>query len=207
MLAAQRDDIAMIVLLAGPGVDGAEIGVSQSRAMGAAAGANVKILAAQEKMLTDLFDELKRSDQPLKQEFIDKVVAQFRADLGDEESPEITSEQLTQQLQIINTPWFRFFARYDPRPTLKKVTCPVLVLNGTKDLQVLVDLNVDAIASALEEGGNEDVEVHKLENLNHLFQTTEGTGSVLEYGQIEETFAPIALEIMSDWIGKRTRSQ
>jgi hypothetical protein len=43
-----------------------------------------------------------------------------------------------------------------------------------------------------------------LPGLNHLFQTA-GTGSPQEYGRIEETFSPAALEIISDWIAARTR--
>ena len=37
---------------------------------------------------------------------------------------------------MLKTPWFRYFLTYDPRPALAKVKCPVLAINGEKDLQV-----------------------------------------------------------------------
>jgi hypothetical protein len=41
----------------------------------------------------------------------------------------------------------------------------------------------------------------ELEGLNHLFQTAE-TGDELEYGRIEETFSPGAMEVIARWILK-----
>ncbi len=43
---------------------------------------------------------------------------------------------ISQAVNRIATPWFKFFVSYDPAPTLEKVKCPVLALNGAKDLQV-----------------------------------------------------------------------
>ena len=40
-----------------------------------------------------------------------------------------------------------------------------------------------------------------LPGLNHLFQTSK-TGAISEYGQIEETISPTALEPMLDWLNK-----
>ena len=42
-----------------------------------------------------------------------------------------------------------------------------------------------------------------LAGLNHLFQTSK-TGAISEYGQIEETFSPLALETMLNWLKKVT---
>jgi hypothetical protein len=43
--------------------------------------------------------------------------------------------------------------------------------------------------------------VDELPGLNHLFQHTK-TGAFSEYAQIEETFAPEALEKIASWIGR-----
>jgi uncharacterized protein len=104
---------------------------------------------------------------------------------------------------MVLTPWFRHFLDYDPRPRLRQVTCPVLALNGEKDLQVDAKANLQAIAAALEAGGNRDFTIRELPNLNHLFQTCK-TGAVSEYGAIEETIAPVSLEAIASWIRKRT---
>jgi fermentation-respiration switch protein FrsA (DUF1100 family) len=80
----------------------------------------------------------------------------------------------------------------------------VLAINGEKDLQVPPGQNLPVIAAALAAGGNTDFAVRELPGLNHLFQTSE-TGAPSEYGLIEETFSPTALEIVGDWIEDRAR--
>ena len=193
MIAARRADVAMIVLLAGPGVDGRQISISQSRAIAEAAGAGTDSLDKQDEFLTAVFKELDE-EGTCSDEFIDELV---------KDDPD-TRSVAEATIARLDSNWFKFFMNYDPVPALKKVKCPVLVLNGKKDLQVLVDLNVDAIESALRDGGNTSFETHKLDNMNHLFQETEGPGLMTDYGRLEETFSPKALAIISDWLKKVT---
>ncbi|WP_273568424.1 alpha/beta hydrolase family protein [Maribacter halichondriae] len=94
--------------------------------------------------------------------------------------------------------------KHDPVPVLEKVTCPVLAINGEKDLQVPPTENLSAIKNALEKGGNKSATTKMLPGLNHLFQESK-TGLPIEYGTIEETFSPKALTIMSDWILEQIR--
>jgi hypothetical protein len=108
-------------------------------------------------------------------------------------------EALEAQIKQITTPWFRFFLTYDPRPTLARVKCPVLAINGEKDLQVDPDQNLPEIEKALRGGGNARVTIVELEGLNHLFQRCE-TGAPAEYAKIEQTIAPEALERIGSWI-------
>src|SRR5207248_611177 len=75
------------------------------------------------------------------------------------------------QINEINSPWFRFFLSYDPRPTLMKVRVPVLALNGEKDVQVPAHQDLEAIEQALKDAGNRDYKIVLLPKLNHLFQT------------------------------------
>jgi uncharacterized protein len=103
------------------------------------------------------------------------------------------------QIKMLESPWFRFFLTFDPRPTLAKVRCPVLALNGEKDLQVPPKENLAEIAKAIKKGGNTRVTTKELPGLNHLFQTCT-TGSVAEYDQIEETISPTALKVIGDWV-------
>ena len=105
------------------------------------------------------------------------------------------------QLSQLTSPWMQYFLKYDPAPMLEKVKCPVLALNGEKDLQVPSKINLEAIGKALEKGGNKKVTIKELENLNHLFQECE-TGLPGEYATIEQTFSPIALAEISNWILK-----
>jgi hypothetical protein len=54
-----------------------------------------------------------------------------------------------------------------------------------------------------ETAGNHASAACELPGLNHLFQTA-GTGLINEYGSIEETMAPVALQAISDWITTQT---
>ena len=106
-------------------------------------------------------------------------------------------------VERIKTRWMRFFLAYDPAPALEKVTCPVLSIIGSKDSQVLPNLNQPAIRAALEKGGNPNFEMVELPSLNHLFQKCT-TGALGEYAEIQETFNPEALKRIGDWILKQT---
>jgi hypothetical protein len=97
------------------------------------------------------------------------------------------------------SPWFRFFLSTDPRAFLERVRCPVLALNGSRDLQVTPKENLAGIEAALKRAGNARFAVRELPGLNHLFQTA-ATGLVTEYGQIEQTLAPAVLQQVGDWI-------
>ena len=114
------------------------------------------------------------------------------------------SEEDFVQLQInqITSPWMQYFIKYDPAPTLEKVKCPVLAINGEKDLQVPPKENLEAIKKALEKGGNKKATTKELPKLNHLFQECE-TGSPNVYAVIEQTFSPIALTEILNWISKQ----
>ncbi len=95
--------------------------------------------------------------------------------------------------------WFRYFIMTDPATYWKKVKCPVLALNGGKDLQVSAEENLPAIEKALKSGGNKRVTTEELPGLNHLFQHCK-TGLPTEYSTIEETISPEVLKIIGDWI-------
>jgi fermentation-respiration switch protein FrsA (DUF1100 family) len=107
--------------------------------------------------------------------------------------------QISALTDQITSPWMVNFLKFDPASALEKVKCPVLAINGDKDLQVPADVNLDAINKAVAKGGNKKITTKVLPNLNHLFQECK-TGLPDEYGTIEQTFSPIALEEISKWI-------
>jgi len=73
-------------------------------------------------------------------------------------------------VHLMATPWFRFFLDYDPHPALQKTMCPVLALNGEKDLQVSPKENLAKIQKALQDGGNKDFQPVELLGHNHFLQ-------------------------------------
>jgi fermentation-respiration switch protein FrsA (DUF1100 family) len=108
--------------------------------------------------------------------------------------------QRDQLVRQVADPWFRYFARYDPAPALAAIHVPVLALNGSLDEQVVARENLAGISAAF--AGHRDVTVRELPGLNHLFQTAR-TGSPGEYADIEETFSPTALDLITEWIRSR----
>ncbi|MBP5217329.1 MAG: alpha/beta hydrolase [Bacteroidales bacterium] len=94
-------------------------------------------------------------------------------------------------------PWMKKFLSMDMRPLLGSITCPVLALNGTKDIQVEFESNLGALRKGLP--ANPGNRIEAIEGVNHLFQHCT-TGAVTEYRQIEETVAPEVLEIIVQWL-------
>ena len=70
----------------------------------------------------------------------------------------------------------------------------MLALFGEKDLQVLPEVNKKMLQKHCPKAQTEIVP-----KLNHLFQTAE-TGMPMEYGSIEETIAPAALNSIEKWL-------
>lgn len=205
MVAADNPDVAFLVMMAGPGVSGEEILLLQQALLARAEGSSEKEIATTRKVSKKMFSELRKSKdiEKTKKELVEyvkeemhKLPQEDQAKLGD---PDKLAEQ---QVGMLSSPWFRYFLTYDPAKTLQKVDCPVLAINGSKDLQVDAEQNIPAIAANLKKGGNKNVTTKVLPGLNHLFQHSE-TGKSSEYGQLEETFAPEALELMTEWIKKQ----
>jgi len=198
MAAVHNPDVAFVVMMAGTGVPGNELLPEQARLIEQAAGRTPseidKDLGQQHDMLATL-EQDKNKDQ-----------AAVEKDLREKLTGKMPDAQLTMQLKVVTSPWFRGLLDYDPAPTLAKLTCPVLVLNGSKDLQVPPEQNLPPIRKALEAAGNKNFEIDELPGLNHLFQTA-STGAISEYGQIEETISPIAMEKVARWILREAGEQ
>ncbi len=206
IVAHQSKDVAFIVLLAGTGLPGDEILLLQGRAVLKAMGASETDLARQRAVQERIFAVLrKETDSAVIGKKAQEIIAEELAKLPEEQQKQAKAMAgaMQAQLKMIESPWLRYFLTYDPRPALGKVHCPVLALIGEKDLQVPPKENLPEIEKALKTGGNKDFTVKELPGLNHLFQSCK-TGAISEYGQIEETFAPSALELIGDWIVKRT---
>jgi hypothetical protein len=193
MAAVADPDVAFIVMMAGSGVEGDQILVEQGRLIAEAGGMSKEKAeenADKQREVLALVETEKDSA------ILDK---ELREKLAADGLPEA---QIGATIKIATAPWFRYFLTYDPAVTLRKVTCPVLVINGSLDLQVPPAQNLPAIRKALQDGGNKHFEVDELPGLNHLFQTAK-TGAPSEYGEIEETMSPVALDKMGGWILKQ----
>lgn len=212
MVANSRKDISFLVLLAGPGIKNIDLMAEQ----------NVAILESSEisKPAATAYGELYKNILTTVMQSLDSSVAFAtlkktvnnwteknpeaiikELDLGSSQNQE---ELIRTLMQTLYTPWFRFFIAYDPAPALEKIKLPLLALNGSKDIQVLPASNLSGIKEALKKAGNKKVEIKEIPQLNHLFQTC-NTCTVQEYGTLTETFSPVALQIIREWINKNVK--
>ena len=98
---------------------------------------------------------------------------------------------------IKKSPWLNFFMDYDPSGDITKTLCPVMAINGERDVQVISSLNLIGIKGHLTENPKNFVKEYPA--LNHLFQHCT-TGNVSEYRMIEETISPEVLEDIARFI-------
>lgn len=207
MVAAKSKDINFIVLLAGTGIRGDQLLLLQQELIGKASGISDTVLQKVKAINKGAFEILLKSNNPDSLEIeLTSYIKQAIKDNPESEKPAGMSEEDYVKLQVnqLTSPWMNYFIKYDPAPILEKVKCPVLAINGEKDLQVPAKVNLEAIEKALEKGGNKNITTKELPNLNHLFQECE-TGLPGEYATIEQTFSPIALAEISNWILKQVK--
>jgi len=207
MVASSSNDVSFIVLLAGPGIELRKVLMLQQelipRAMGASEGAIRKSITMTEEALQMILTSTDR--ETLKAALAKLIEKDYDSISAIQMFPKLTKEQYVgMQSDNLSSQWFKHLLSYDPALTLEKVSCPVLAINGEKDIQVTAKENLAAISGALAKGGNVNVTVKELPNLNHFFQNCK-TGSPTEYESIEETFSPVALKEVSDWVLKQVR--
>jgi uncharacterized protein len=199
LAATKSSDVRFLVLMAGTGMTGEEILYAQGVLIGRAQNATEEAIAHRRTYQERSFAVLKQEP--------DAAAATIKLRAVNAESfpnaGEMQKAALDASLAQMTGHRFRIFLTYDPKPALRKVTVPVLAINGEKDLQVPAKENLALIEEALAAGGNKAVTIQLLPGLNHLFQTAT-TGAPHEYAQIAETMAPVAMQAISDWIRART---
>jgi pimeloyl-ACP methyl ester carboxylesterase len=102
-------------------------------------------------------------------------------------------------VESLSSKWWKYFVSYRPAVALEQLTCPVLAMNGSKDIQVTADANLQGIQAALKKAKNKRFDIHRFDGLNHLFQKCK-TCDVAEYGDLETTIEPEVLEYIKYWL-------
>ena len=207
MVANKSKNISFIILLAGTGIPGDELLLLQQELIGRVSGISEDDLKKSKITNTEVFGIVKNatnSDQ-MKKDITNYITKSIKSDPESKIPDGISeSEFINMQVSQITNPWMQFFIKYNPALALEKVNCPVLALNGDKDLQVPSKVNLESINKALIKGGNKKVTIKELPNLNHIFQECK-TGLPEEYSEIEQTISPSALTEILNWIQIQTK--
>ncbi|MEM6377365.1 MAG: alpha/beta hydrolase [Bacteroidota bacterium] len=197
MVAAEDKELDFIVLLAGPGVANDELMYLQNKRFVDGQDMPDAARATFLEQQKALFTLVKNSGDRSLEELEDLVFQEYEKRNGGINLRE--NAEIQRAVKQFTSPWMRYFLSYDPESTLAKVKCPVLAVNGDKDIQVVSEQNLPGIEKALKESGNKNFTIKTFPGLNHLFQTAE-TGQVDEYFEIEETVNPAVLEYVTKWI-------
>ena len=127
----------------------------------------------------------------------DSILLQQNRALYGELAAGLTTEDIRNNPQIKQIPWYQFFVNYDPQPDIARITCPVMALNGEKDCQVDAPMNLAALRRVLQPNVQHFIKSYP--GLNHLFQHCE-TGLPDEYEVIDETFSEEVINDIIEWI-------
>ena len=196
MLAA-RGKADFIVSMAGPGVRGDSILLAQNRRGMMQGGVPANMADDYCKVLAKMFAVMAQlgtvSDPAAK---VREIAKETGVSL-----PEPLVQNFAKSMEIC-TPWLKYFIGYDPSADIKAVKCPVMAVNGSKDVQVTAANNLAAIRRLLPENSRNLIKEYP--GLNHLFQHCT-TGLTTEYGQIEETVSPEVMQDIAAWITEVAR--
>ena len=197
IVANSSDDVDFIVLLATPGLRGDKLMLLQKRKLESQSGMSELEISKGQEIFSDIYELIlnsRASNQKLNDDINNILTLKYDSQL--------TASQIKNLSNQLTSPWMYYYLKFDIKTSLMNLKCPVLALNGEKDLQVPAKENLKAIKNALIQGGNDKGTIKKLPYLNHLFQECE-TGLPNEYAIIEQTFSPIALNEITNWLLKQ----
>lgn len=189
-----RGKADFVISMAGQGVSGDSILISQNRVTMQQAGVPENVTAAYCAALKSVLASI--AGGTVGQDPEETVAAAVRSAGGN--LPPGASANLVKVIQTAS-PWMKYFIAYDPSADIKAVKCPVMAVNGEKDVQVIAAENLPAIQRLLPADSLNMVKEYA--GLNHLFQHCT-TGAVTEYRQIEETMSPEVMQDIAAWIHK-----
>ena len=213
VVASQRKDVDFIVLLAAPGVKIIDLMTEQNAAVLRSAGVPAAAVENFKPVYRQVINAIINAPdsasaranalQAVSDWYAKTDTATLHA-LGFN-SPDDKEQYAKQMAMVFSSAWFRYFIQFDPQPylsDLKKVK--VLALNGSRDIQVVSQQNLPAVNAALHKGKTKKFETKELPGLNHLFQTCNKC-TVQEYGELQETIAPVALQTITDWLNRNVK--
>ena len=213
LVSNKRSDINFIILLAGTGVSGSELMAAQNVAVLTTQGFKKDIAEAYGKFYLQLAKEVTvGANEDSAMLTARKVFENWKSyvpqitleSLGMAERNQV-QDKLVSMVKAFRSPWMKYFINTDPADFLMNTNAKVLALNGEKDIQVIAETNLDGIKKALKKSNSKVYDVKILPGLNHLFQHCKQC-TAAEYGKLEETFSPEALQIMGDWMKKEVNT-
>lgn len=198
------EDVAFVVSMAGPSISGYEVLLGQIEMLCRQAGLPEQEIARNVETQRKVMDIILAGDDHsgLDELFRFETLASLE-DLSEEELAGLgdidvyVDYVVAQSIAQVETEWFLNFLRHDPADEISAVSCPVLALYGSLDIQVPPERNLEPMQMALTDNSLSSVIV--IDGANHLFQAAVD-GSVEEYATLEPEFIDGFESTVSDWI-------
>ncbi len=191
MLGADKH-VDFLVSLAGGAASGLDVIIGQNKAAMQLQGISPMITEDYAKALDILYkDRIARKEIADAQTYVETLCQHHSLNL-----PQAYKANLAQCVTA-GGEWITWFLGYHPSEAIRKITCPVMALNGSLDMQVLSKDNLPVIRENLPK--NDKHLTKEYDSLNHLFQPCTPM-TALSYGQIEETISEEVLNDIANWI-------
>ncbi|GAA6258748.1 hypothetical protein F070042J6_46000 [Bacteroides sp. f07] len=145
IVAAQDPSVAFIISLAGVSVRGDSLMLKQVEMIFKSQGMPDALWQGMKPSIRNRYTILLQTDKTT-DELQKKLYADVTKNISSEQLQDLTTVQkISTQISSMTSPWYLHFMRYAPAEAMKKVKCPVFALNGEKDIQVDVTMNLTAI--------------------------------------------------------------
>lgn len=197
IVASRNKNVKFIVSYAGQGYNGTEILLQQNRMLFEMQNFPDSVIESRINCMKDFFAIADTAPENRFIELFKNTVRQKAGNLSKEQLSLCGLDGsgifvLAKQLQ---NPWMKAFLQLDPKDYLPKISCRILAVGGSHDLQVPARENLARISELT----NGRATVRNFEGLNHLFQHCTPDNS-LNYRIIEETTSPEVMKFVADWI-------
>jgi pimeloyl-ACP methyl ester carboxylesterase len=207
IVADERRELKFIILLAGPGIPIIDLMQQQMEAISNSNGETPAKAKANGQLMRIVWEEAaKNEDSATTFQHIRMKIENWSKTLDTGTLAKFKSRdtasingQITEAMTALNSKWYKYFISFNPQPYLEKLDCKVLALNGSKDVQVIAATNLKGIKQSLQRSKSPKYDIIEIQGLNHLFQTCI-TCNPAEYNDLEESFSPVALEMMGNWL-------
>ncbi len=195
LAAVRAKDIAFLISISGAGITAAETTIDQTKNELRALGTPAPLVEEVVGLLT-LQYQYARTGQGWDEYAATR--AKVAAKMGGSAPSSIPGTRDDPYWQFIRRIYF-----YDPGPTLRQLTTPVLAIFGELDNNIVAEKNKAAWEAALKAAGNRDYALCILPKANHA-QFEAKIGSNAEARSLQR-LVPAYFTTIQDWLAKRIR--
>lgn len=203
-VAARRNDVAFLVLMAAPAAGGLEANLYQNKlALQKAKFKDKEIQSFLNFHTSMLLNLCALTDTTHWRNTCDSIAKNWLLTGPSKKikrlvfhGKKINYSEVEDSYQAFFIPWWKFFVTYNPANDLEKISIPILAINGSEDKQVACDSNLHVIAT-----NAKFAQTQCIPGLNHLFQTCK-TCEISEYLTLNETLNNAFMDSVGEWLIK-----